>query len=217
MQQPTSIDTLLQSRNEYVARAASKLVDGVPLTGNESRRLGRLLGSERRDHFAGIAIPGLRIGAQFDMGAGEATPARAPRRIEDVENLEPKLRRQAEPGAASGYTEGAAVEVVGADGKLVKVVRHSTAGTPSAYPTVLRSVNTGVTVTLDADGILVLNSNYEIRLKPSAGLVEFRQNAGPYVVQFDLASLARHVILRTDDYCDGGVDKHQDHLASVPH
>ncbi len=216
MQQPADIDSLLQSGNQYVARAASKLVEGARLTGNESRRLGRLLGPERRDHFAGIATRELRIPGQASAAPGESSPARAPRRIEEVENLEPKLRRQAEPAAASGYTEGAAVEVVDSTGKLVKVVRHSTYTAPSAYPTVLRTVNGGVTANLDGNGIKVSNANYEIELDPASAIVRFRQNAGPYVIEFDLAALARHLVIRTDDFCDGGVDKEQQHLGSVP-
>jgi len=124
---------------------------------------------------------------------------------------------QGPPGSGSGYTEGAAVEVVGADGKLVKVVQHSTYATPTAYPTVLRTVNSGVTANLDGNGIKVSNANYEIYLDPAGAMVRFRQNAGPYVIEFDLAALARHLTIRTDDFCDGGVDKSQQHLASVPH
>jgi hypothetical protein len=126
------------------------------------------------------------------------------------------VRTRASNQSPSAGSEGAAVEVVGADGKLVKVVRHSTYATPTAYPTELRTVNTGVTAKLDASGITVSNANYEIYLNPAGGIVRFRQNAGPYVIEFDLATLARHLVIRTDDFCDGGVDKEQQHLGSVP-
>ena len=127
------------------------------------------------------------------------------------------LRTRASNESPSVGSEGAAIEVVGADGRLVKVVRHSSYTSPSAYPTVLRTVNGGVTSNLDGNGIKVSNANYEIYLDPAAAIVRFRKNAGPYVIEFDLASLARHLVIRTDDFCDGGVDKSQQHLASVPH
>jgi hypothetical protein len=65
----------------------------------------------------------------------------------------------------STYTEGAAVNVVQSDGKLVSVVKRSDAGTPSAYPTALRVVSGSLTIYIDAtEGVKVLtgsgSSNY---------------------------------------------------------
>lgn len=117
----------------------------------------------------------------------------------------------------AGYTEGAAVEVVGSDGKLVKVVQHSSWTTPTAYPTILKTENGGVTAKLDGDGIQVFNANYLIEMNPAGAAVVFRKQSGPYSITFDLSALLRDLAIRVDDYCDAGVDKSQTHIASAPH
>jgi hypothetical protein len=62
-----------------------------------------------------------------------------------------------EGGGGSGYTEGTAVEVAqGSDGKLVKVVKHSTATSPANFPTILKVVAgspTARTIAIDQNGI----------------------------------------------------------------
>lgn len=121
------------------------------------------------------------------------------------------------PGAPGGYTEGAAVAVVTADGRLVDVVLHSSAGAPSGYPTVLKTENGGVTVKLDGDGVQVFNSNYLIEMNAAGAAVVFRKNSGPYSITFDLSALLRDLAIRVDDYCESGVDMSQTHLGSDPH
>jgi hypothetical protein len=127
------------------------------------------------------------------------------------------VRTRASTESPASGSEGPAVEVVGADGKLVKVVRHSTYTTPTAYPTILRTENGGVTAKLDGDGIQVYNGSYLIEMNPSGAAVIFQKASGPYSVYFNLAALVRNLELRVEDYCDAGVDKSQTHLASAPH
>ncbi|HSV73456.1 MAG TPA: hypothetical protein VLH79_06830 [Chthonomonadales bacterium] len=94
-------------------------------------------------------------------------------------------------------TEGTAVEVVqGSDGKLVKVVKHSTAGTPTAFPPVLKVVNGSTSVLVDSTGVTITTS-------------------GGKVCSIAFASIARDMSIRTISVCDAGTTKSMDILASA--
>lgn len=88
-------------------------------------------------------------------------------------------------GAGSG-SEGAAINVVGSDGKLNLVTKHSTWASPTAYPTDLRSVNTGRTVRLDADGLSVEGAAADFLHDPVAGTGGFYRGSRKF--EFDLST-----------------------------
>jgi hypothetical protein len=106
-------------------------------------------------------------------------------------------------GSEGGGTEGAAVEVVqGSDGKLVKAVKHSTATTPTAFPTALKVVNGTTSITLDSTGITMTDT---------AG------SGKSLTLPFSALMAGKSVSLRVDDYCDGTTAKSQQHLATAPY
>jgi hypothetical protein len=107
------------------------------------------------DPFDRIPTPPMRIPDGL-RNAGEQT------KIEDVEGLQQQLRERT---TNQDRTEGTAVSVVGSDGKLNAVRKHSTYATPSAYPTALRVVSGSLTIYIDpTEGVKVLTgsgvSNY---------------------------------------------------------
>ena len=54
------------------------------------------------------------------------------------------------------YDEGPAVEVArSSDGKMIKVVAHSTAGIPDTFPQIVKVVVGDLSLTLDANGLVV--------------------------------------------------------------
>jgi hypothetical protein len=91
--------------------------------------------------------------------------------------------------------EGTAIDVVGNDGKLNKVPRHSTWTTPTAYPTYLRTTTSGKNVTLDSNGL------------------ELDNGAGQTVRLF-FTAFTRNMTIREVDVCVGGVSKKMLILAS---
>lgn len=90
------------------------------------------------------------------------------------------------PAEAGAGTEGDPINVVGSDGKLNVVPKHSTWATPSAYPTELRAVNTGRTIRADASGLSVEGSAADFIHDPVAGVGGFYR--GSRKVEFDLSS-----------------------------
>ncbi len=74
-----------------------------------------------------------------------------------------------DPPPGSG-TEGDPISVVGSDGKLNTVPKHSTWSSPSAYPTELRAVNTGRTMRLDVDGLSVEGAAADFLHDPVTGI-----------------------------------------------
>jgi hypothetical protein len=104
--------------------------------------------------------------------------------IESVEGLQQALRERT---SNQDRTEGTAASVVGADGKLNAVRKHSTWGTPSAYPTVVKMVDGSVSVTLNSSGLEI--------------------NDGTYTVQILFADFARNVAMREIDVNDSGTAK----------
>lgn len=109
------------------------------------------------------------------------------------------IKSTATSTGGTSYTEGAASDVVGTDGKLLKAVRHSTYATPSAYPTVVKMVNGTKSITLDSTGITMTDSS----------------TGKSFTIAF--SALTQNVALRTDAYCDAGTDKTQMHVGSAPY
>lgn len=101
-------------------------------------------------------------------------------------------------GGGGGYTEGGAVDAVGSDGKLNKVVKHSTWATPSAYPTVQKVSNASGEVLLDSNGVKITNSS-------------------GFYCYIAFTSLNRNLTVTTISYCVGGVQKSMDIIGSAPY
>lgn len=97
-------------------------------------------------------------------------------------------------------SEGAAIDVVGSDGKLNKVPKHSTWVTPTNYPISLKTVNSGNSVTIDNYGLEVSNGTYTAK-----------------ILFTELASFAKNLSLRELTICDAGVSKKILILASAPY
>lgn len=94
-------------------------------------------------------------------------------------------------------SEGAAIEVVGSNGQLNKVPKHSTWVTPTDYPTFLRTVTSGKKVTLDSNGLEV--------------------DQGTYKARIFFSDLTKDLTLRELTICDAGVSKKILILASAPY
>lgn len=94
-------------------------------------------------------------------------------------------------------SEGAAIDVVGSDGKLNKVPKHSTWVTPTAYPTYLRTTTSGKTIILDSNGLEV--------------------DQGTYKARIFFSDLTKDLTLRELTICDAGVSKKILILASAPY
>lgn len=95
--------------------------------------------------------------------------------------------------------ENAAIDVVGSDGKLNKVAKHSSWVTPTTYPTLLKTSTTGNTqfVTADSNGLEVDQGTYKARIW--------------------FADLTKDVILREIDVCSSGTPKKMLILGSAPY
>lgn len=82
--------------------------------------------------------------------------------IEGVADLQERLASdEINPSDDSGddFEEGDAINVVGSNGKLNLVPKHSTWATPTTYPTELKTVNGTDTVTANASGVVVADSS----------------------------------------------------------
>jgi hypothetical protein len=100
--------------------------------------------------------------------------------------------------ASGGSSEGAAIDVVGSDGKLNKVPKHSTWATPTAYPTELRAVNGSAYVFAGVGGLTIHTAS------------------GPEISLL-FASITRDMSVRTITVCDGTTQKSMDIIASAPY
>jgi hypothetical protein len=100
--------------------------------------------------------------------------------------------------SATPTPEGTAIDVVGSDGKLNKVPRHSTWVAPTAYPTYLRTTTSGKHVTLDSNGL------------------ELDNGAGQTARLF-FSAFTKNMTIREVDVCVAGVSKKMLILASDPY
>lgn len=168
--------------SDVLTRALRKQEPRRGTTNTEKRALSDFnRGRISRDHFSAIRTAPLRPAYSYaPVPVMNNRQHGVQYQTEDIENLDPKLRRARSAGeelggSGSGYTEGAAFDAVGSDGKLGKVVRHSTYATPSAYPTELRSVASGVTVKANSAGLEVSGTK-TVTINASTG--EVLANAG---------------------------------------
>lgn len=92
---------------------------------------------------------------------------------------------------------GGAVEVVGSDGKLNKVVKHTSWVTPTSYPTQLQTTTSGKTVILDSNGFEVSNGTQNVRIF--------------------FSDFSKNMSIKEIDVCVSGVDKKMLILASDPY
>lgn len=97
----------------------------------------------------------------------------------------------------SQTSEGAAIDVVGSDGKLNKVPKHSTWVTPTNYPTFLRTVTSGKKITLDSNGLELDNGSQTARIFFTA--------------------FTKDLTIREISICDAGVTKKMLVLGSAPY
>jgi hypothetical protein len=95
--------------------------------------------------------------------------------------------------------ENTAIDVVGSDGKLNKVAKHSSWVAPTTYPTFLKTSTTGNTqfVTADSNGLEIDQGTYKARIW--------------------FASLTKDMSIKEIDVCVGGVNKKMLILASDPY
>lgn len=80
-----------------------------------------------------------------------------------------------------GSTEGSAIDVVGSDGKLNKVPKHSTWATPSTYPTYHR----------------VENSDYRLQFDSSTGILDITRLSNSKKVRIDVSALADSITINS--------------------
>ena len=122
--------------SEYVQSALRKQGAGAQLTSNEQRRLARLA----------LLAPNL--------------PVSVPKRPSALNRFVPsyaleEAAKTGADGAPGSNAEGAAVNVVGSDGKLNVAQKHSTWAAPTTYPTALKTETGIVDVTLDSNGVAI--------------------------------------------------------------
>jgi len=143
------------------------------------------------DPFSGIVLPPFTVQSMpTKTAAEESVGVQVPRT--DTVSLEPITNEIPTP-----TPEGAAIEVVGNDGKLNKVPKHSTWTTPTAYPTYLRTTTSGKTVILDSNGLEV--------------------DGGTYKARIFFSDLTKDLTLRELTVCDAGVSKKILVLCSAPY
>lgn len=99
--------------------------------------------------------------------------------------------------AATDAFIGDPIDVVGNDGKLNKVAKHSTWVTPTTYPTNLKTLTSGKSVTLDSNGLEVDNGTQKTRIFFSA--------------------FNKDLSIKEIDVCVSGVNKKMLILASDPY
>lgn len=143
------------------------------------------------DPFSGIKLPPLTVDASpVKSSADEPVAIQVPR-TDSVSN-DAVISEIPTP-----TPEGAAIDVVGSDGKLNKVPKHSTWVTPTSYPTYLRTTTSGKTVTLDSNGLEV--------------------DGGTYKARIFFTDLTKDLSLRELTVCDAGVSKKILVLCSLPY
>lgn len=153
----------------------------------------------RRDHFSKIQTPPLRSNSSL---AAERKAA-----IEEIENLEARLRRMRalidEDGGGSGYAEpSTAFDAVGSDGKLGKVVRHSTYAAPSTFPTLSQvGASAGDHTKMDGTEIIALNTGATIYASLKKDMIALQ---GAHRLEIWESLLSQDMSIIEWDVCDSG-------------
>lgn len=143
------------------------------------------------DPFSGIVLPPFTVQSMPTKTAADESVGVQVARSDSV-SISPVVDEIPAP-----TPEGAAIEVVGNDGKLNKVPKHSTWVTPTAYPTYLRTTTSGKTVILDSNGLEV--------------------DQGTYKARIFFSDLTKDLTLRELTICDAGVVKKILVLSSAPY
>lgn len=127
---------------------------------------------------------------------GSKTGAKANVPMEDVENLSSKLRRL---GTSDSSIEGDPISVVGSDGLLNKVPKHSTWVAPTDYPTKLGQ------------------SDYPFYFETNLNGAVFKNLNNSMMVTINASDLTKNMTIREIDVCDSGTPKKMKIIASVPY
>jgi hypothetical protein len=135
--------------------------------------------------------------------------------------------------ASSGYIEGDAVEVVGLNGKLNAVVKHSTWATPTDYPSEIRVVSGGliIQINLANGGVHVDNGSGTTAFVGTGG---FGYEDANHIIQgsatgfsienktggtltIDSGAITENMSIVEDDVCDSGTARRRLVIASEPY
>jgi hypothetical protein len=144
------------------------------------------------DPFSGIVLPPFSVESS-PVKPSDIDPIAVQISRTDSTSIDPIVGEIPNPPTP----EGAAIDVVGSDGKLNKVPKHSTWVTPTSYPTYLRTTTTGKNVIMDSNGIEVDNGTQTVRIFFSA--------------------FTKNMAIKEVDVCVGGVSKKMLILASDPY
>lgn len=144
-----------------------------------------------QDPFSGISLPPFSVeSSPVKSQASEPVGVQVSRN--DTASINPVVVETPTP-----TPEGAAIDVVGSDGKLNKVPKHSTWVTPTNYPTFLRTLTSGKKVTLDSNGLELDNGSQTARIFFTA--------------------FTKDLTIREISICDAGVTKKMLVLGSAPY
>lgn len=163
------------------------------------------------DPFAGIVLPPLTMLSQVSDSMGESSVAvqivAEKTQIIDPGELVKGSKRPMKPntdsvssGSSESESQGAEngpINVVGADGTLNAVTKHSSWVTGTTYPSTLKTVDASKSVTINTTGIIVNNGTQTARIL--------------------YADFNKDIQFREMDVCDGGVSKKILVLCSLPY
>jgi hypothetical protein len=144
------------------------------------------------DPFANIQTPPLRP-PLAQPAPGDPSPAGV------MQSGLDSFRPAPDPEPAPSYSEGGAVNVVQSDGKLIKVVSHSTATAPDTYPEELHVEVGDLLIDIDADGVTVADAASGNWTRITAtGAVEVHNDTNTAAVTIDPADLADDITINKD-------------------
>lgn len=125
------------------------------------------------------------------------------------------VRTRASTESPSSGSEGAPIDVVGSDGQLNKVPKHSTWATPSTYPSLLRVGGSGVDRTqMDGTEIVAGNSGLTIYVAITKSVIEMQ---GANTLSINESALTHDMSIKEIDVCVAGVAKKMLVIASDPY
>jgi hypothetical protein len=125
------------------------------------------------------------------------------------------VRTRASNQSPSAGSEGAAIDVIGSDGKLNKVPKHSTWATPSTYPSLVRVGASGANVTqMDGSEILARNNGATVYVAITYSRIEL---VGANTLAIDESDLSHDMSIKEIDVCVAGVAKKMLVIASDPY
>lgn len=126
------------------------------------------------------------------------------------------VRTRASTESPAAGSEGPAVEVVGADGKLNKVPKHSTWVAPTNYPSLLAT--NGGTAQMTGTAFVTALGNFAASLRAESGEGLYIQKSGGATYLYIQENLITQIMtVREIDVCDGGVAKKMLVIGSAPY